>query len=99
MVWGGPVVQYYVYILTNHMGTLYIGVTNDLTRRLYEHREGLGGGFTKKYNLTSLVHFETTTDVTGAITREKQIKGWRRSRKVALIESTNPSWRDLSADW
>ena len=91
--------QYYVYVLTNHMGTLYTGVTNDLTRRMYEHREGLGGGFTKKYNISKLVFYEATNDVRSAIAREEQIKGWLRSNKVALIESANPSWRDLSADW
>ena len=91
--------QYYVYILTNHMGTLYTGVTNDLERRMYEHREGLGGGFTKKYRVSKLVYYEATSDVKSAIAREKQIKGWLRSKKIDLIESANSSWHDLSAAW
>ena len=88
-----------MYVLTNHKGTLYTGVTNNLERRMYEHRQGLGGGFTKKYNISKLVYYEATNDVKSAIAREKQIKGWRRSKKVELIELANPSWRDLSADW
>jgi putative endonuclease len=91
--------QYYVYIMTNRSDTLYTGVTNNLERRVYEHKHGLAEGFTKKYNLTMLVYYETTDDVRSAITREKQIKGWLRSRKIALIESTNPQWRDLSEGW
>ncbi len=91
--------QYYVYIMSSHRGTLYIGVTNDLVRRTYEHRHKLGGGFTKKYNISKLVYYESTGDIRSAITREKQIKGWLRSKKVALIESMNPYWVDLAADW
>jgi len=91
--------QYYVYIMTNRSGTLYTGVTNDLVRRVYEHKNKLIPGFTAKYNITKLVYFETTDDVRTAIAREKQIKGWLRVKKVALIESVNPSWDDLSADW
>ena len=91
--------QYYVYIMTNHMGTLYTGVTNDLERRLHEHRQGQLKGFTKRYNISKLVHYEVTEDVRSEITREKQIKGWLRSKKIDLIESQNPSWHDLSADW
>ena len=90
--------QYHMYFLINHMGTLYTGVTNNLERRMYEHREGLGGGFTKKYNISKLVYYVATNDVQSAIAREKQIKGWRRSRKVDLIESANPSWLAHSAD-
>ena len=82
--------QYYVYILTNRSGTLYVGVTNDLERRVYEHKNKLVPGFTSKYNVTQLAHFEQTSDVESAIAREKQIKGWRRAKKVALIESSNP---------
>ena len=91
--------QYYVYIMTSRNRTLYIGVTNDLTRRVYEHKEKLTEGFTKKYRVSSLVFFETTADVEAAIAREKQLKGWRRNKKIALIESTNPGWNDLSLGW
>ena len=89
---------YYVYILTNRSRTLYVGMTNDLIRRVYEHQHKLVAGFTRKYNLTILVHYEACTNVWDAIAREKEIKGWRRSKKIALIESENPEWRDLSAD-
>ena len=88
--------SYYVYILANDFGSIYIGVTNDLERRMAEHRSKLIEGFTKKYNLTRLVHVEECGEVVDAIAREKQIKGWRRSKKVALIESLNPAWDDLS---
>jgi putative endonuclease len=91
--------QYYVYIMTGRSDTLYTGVTNNLERRIYEHKHGLVDGFTKKYNLTTLVYYETTDDVRSAIAREKQIKGWLRSKKIALIEFTNPQWRDLSEGW
>ena len=91
--------QYYVYIMTNSTHRLYTGMTNDLHRRIYEHKNKLTPGFTKKYNLTWLVYYESTSNVTAAIEREKQIKGWLRSKKVALIESLNPQWKDLSADW
>jgi putative endonuclease len=91
--------QYYVYIMTNYSRTLYIGVTNDLQRRVYEHKQKLIPGLTSKYNLTQLVYFETATDVRSAIAREKQIKGWLRVKKVALITADNPGWADLSAEW
>jgi putative endonuclease len=91
--------QYYVYIMTGRSDTLYTGVTNDLERRLYEHRHGLVEGFTKKYKLKTLVYYETTDDVRSAIAREKRIKGWLRSKKIALIESINPQWGDLSENW
>ena len=91
--------QYYVYILTNGTRTLYVGVTNDLERRMYEHRNKLVAGFTRKYNVSWLAYYEQTSDVESAIEREKEIKGWRRSKKVALIESFNPRWRDLSLEW
>jgi Predicted endonuclease containing a URI domain len=91
--------SYYVYILTNKSKTLYTGLTNDLKRRVYQHRNKLIPGFTCQYKLNRLVFFETTTDVRAAITREKQIKGWTRRKKLALIESVNPRWRDLSVDW
>ncbi len=91
--------QYYVYIMTNRSKTLYTGVTNNIERRVYEHKQKLVEGFTKRYNITKLVYCETTDDVRSAIKREKQIKGWLRSKKVALIESMNPQWADLSGDW
>jgi putative endonuclease len=90
---------YFVYIMTNRSRTLYTGVTNDLTRRVQEHKQKLIPGFTKKYNITKLVYFEQTNDIQAAIQREKQIKGWLRAKKIALIESINPQWEDLSAEW
>ena len=90
---------YYVYIMSNASRTLYVGVTNDLQRRVYEHKQKLLHGFTSKYNLTLLVYFETAPDILAAIAREKQIKGWLRAKKVALVESVNPKWLDLSAQW
>ena len=91
--------QYYVYIMTNGVRTLYIGVTNDLMRRVYQHKQKLTDGFTKKYNITMLVYYEVTGNVEAAITREKQLKGWLRSKKIALVESMNPTWIDLSQGW
>jgi putative endonuclease len=91
--------EYYVYIMGNKSGTLYAGVTNDLQRRVYEHKKKLVEGFSKKYNITRLVYYEVTTDISAAIAREKQIKGWLRARKIVLIESINPNWRDLSEEW
>ena len=92
--------MYYVYILSNWSDSvLYIGVTRNLPRRLYEHRNGLSDGFTKKYNIHKLVYFEETTDVYSAISREKQLKGWSRKKKNDLIMKENPEWKDLSASW
>ncbi len=91
--------QYYVYILSNVTGMLYTGVTNDLVRRVYQHKTKALSGFTTKYNLKRLVYFESTDDISAAIAREKQIKGWIRKKKVALINTMNPDWQDLSADW
>ena len=92
--------QYYVYILTNtNNRVMYIGVTNNLQRRLYEHKNQLVAGFTKKYNIHKLVYFEITTDILSAIEREKQLKGWKRDRKNELVESMNPKWEDLSEKW
>ncbi|MBC8507872.1 MAG: GIY-YIG nuclease family protein [Anaerolineales bacterium] len=91
--------NYYVYIMTNHSGTLYTGVTNDLLRRIFEHKKGLVPGFTKKYKIKQLLYFEETNDVAIAIEREKQIKGWLRQKKIDLIESINPEWEDLAEDW
>ena len=88
--------NYYVYILTNKThSTLYIGVTNNLIRRVYEHKNGFVEGFTKKYNVHKLVYFEQTTDVESAILREKQLKGWTRAKKEKLINSLNPLWEEL----
>jgi putative endonuclease len=91
--------HYYVYIMTNRSRTLYTGVTNNLVRRVYEHQHKLVEGFTKKYNMTILVYYEETSDVRAALAREKQIKGWLRAKKVALVESMNPNWDDLSTEW
>jgi len=88
--------QFYVYFLASKLGgTLYVGVTNDLVRRVYEHKEGSVEGFTKKYGVTRLVYFEAHSDVEAAILREKQIKKWNRAWKVRLIEEKNPNWDDL----
>ena len=89
--------NYYVYILTNATNvTLYTGVTRDLVRRVYEHRHHADpGSFTAKYKLHKLVYFEVTSDVKAAIAREKEIKGWRRAKKNALVENANPAWNDL----
>ena len=92
--------MYFVYILSNwDDSVLYIGVTSNLERRLYEHRSGLVDGFTKKYNVHKLVYYEHTSDVYSAISREKQLKKWTRAKKNALIERMNPEWMDLSLAW
>jgi len=91
--------QYYVYMLASDTRTLYTGITNDLERRISEHKRHVIPGFTDKYNVNRLVYYELTSDVMTAIGREKQIKGWVRRKKVMLIESDNPDWQDLSAGW
>ena len=91
--------KYYVYILASKSRTLYVGVTNDLKRRVYEHKHGVLPGFTSRYRASRLVYFEETENVGSAIPREKQIKQWRREKKVALVEAVNPTWDDLSAEW
>ena len=91
--------KYFVYIIASPTGTLYTGMTNDLMKRVYQHKNKLVEGFTKKYNVTRLAYYEETNDVSAAIDREKQIKGWRRSKKTDLIKSINPTWRDLAEDW
>ena len=91
--------RYYVYIMTSPSRVLYTGVTNDLVRRVHEHKAGEIPGFTQKYRLKSLVYYDECSDVRAAIEREKQIKGWTRAKKIALVDSTNPQWLDLSADW
>src|SRR5271156_741834 len=89
----------HVYPLESRSRTLYTGVTNDLMRRTFEHRQGLVPGFTSRYRIHRLVHFETFRDVRVAIAREKQIKGWDRAKRVALIEEKNPTWEDYGAQW
>ncbi|MEK7646321.1 MAG: GIY-YIG nuclease family protein [Patescibacteria group bacterium] len=92
--------SYYIYILTNKRnGTLYIGVTNNLERRIYEHIHKIIPGFTEKYDISQLVYFEETIDVNAALTREKQLKKWSRKWKLELIEKSNPQWKDLSCQW
>jgi len=89
--------SYYVYLLTNwNNRVIYAGVTNDLNRRLYEHKNKLIPGFTKKYHLNKLVYFEETQDINAAIAREKEIKKWRREKKDKLVNQINPNWQDLS---
>ena len=90
---------YYIYIMTNKSGTLYTGVTNDLIRRVYEHKNKLLEGFTKRYNIVYLVYYEETGDIECAILREKQIKGWSRKKNLDLIRFQNPWGKDLSEDW
>lgn len=92
--------QFYVYILSNKKnGTLYIGMTNDLERRMFEHKQRLVSGFTSKYGLGKLMYFEQFQYVDDAIKREKQLKNWNRQWKIDLIEKENKSWKDLSFDW
>jgi putative endonuclease len=91
--------NYYVYIMTNRSKTLYTGITNNLLRRVWEHKQGAGSGFCAQYKLDRLVYFERFQYVGNAINREKQIKGWLRIKKIALIVAKNPAWRDLSTDW
>ena len=92
--------EYYVYLLTNkHNTVLYTGVTNDLSRRIGEHQAKQIKGFTNRYNVTKLVYYEGFSDIREALEREKEIKGWVRAKKYALIEAENPQWEDLSTDW
>ena len=91
--------NYYVYILTNWNNTvMYVGVTNELVRRVYEHKNKIYEGFTKKYNLNKLVYFELFFDINEAIKREKENEKWKKEKKNTLVESTNPEWRDLSLE-
>jgi putative endonuclease len=89
--------SYFVYILSSDRGVLYVGVTNDLPRRLAEHQQGMVEGFTSRYKVHRLVYFEETRDIRSALEREKQIKAWRREKKLALIREANPKFEDLSA--
>ena len=92
--------MYYVYMITNKTNSvLYTGITNNLERRLYEHKHKLVKGFTSKYNVNKLVYFDHTEDVISAISREKEIKGWKREKKNKLVESINPEWKDLSEEF
>lgn len=91
--------QFFVYILANSTKMTYIGITNNIERRVFEHKKGLIEGYTKKYNISKLVYLETGSDINMAIKREKQLKGWIRAKKVNLIESVNPNWDDLSLEW
>jgi len=91
--------EYFVYILASRSRVLYVGITRDLARRIWEHRAKVTAGSTSKYNVTRLVHVETFPAARQAIAREKQLKGWRRSKKIALIESVNPQSRDLAVEW
>ena len=93
-------VIYYVYLITNwNNKVMYVGVTNNMERRIYEHKNKLIKGFTKKYNVNKLVYFEETQDVISAINREKEIKKWRREKKNQLVDKINPTWKDLSLEW
>jgi putative endonuclease len=91
--------QYYVCIMSNRSRTIYTAVTNNLQRRVYEHKNQLIPGFTSKHRIDQLVYYEVTADIESAIVREKEIKSWLRSKKTALIEFTNPEWLDLSEGW
>ena len=92
--------QYFVYILASKKnGVLYIGVTNDLTRRVFEHKNKVTKGFTSRYNVNKLVYFEEFSDINEAIKREKQLKKWNRQWKIGLIEKGNPKWMDLAEEW
>lgn len=90
---------FYVYIMASRSRVLYVGVTNDLARRVDEHKRGLVAGFTSRYRVTRLVYFEGFVDILDAIAREKEIKGWVRTRKTRLIDSSNPTWEDLADQW
>ena len=91
--------KYWVYIMSNRSKTIYVGMTDDIERRVYEHKNKLIKGFTSRYDCTLLVYFESLDDPTNTINREKQVKGLTRAKKIALIESMNPRWEDLAASW
>src|SRR5262249_4921297 len=91
--------HYFVYILSSQRRVLYVGVTSNLEERVFQHKMHIFEGFTAQYNVTSLVYFEQYSTPQRAITREKEIKGWRREKKISLIESVNPKWKDLSYGW
>lgn len=91
--------NFYTYIMASNSGTLYIGVTRDLARRISEHKQGLIKGFTLRYGCKKLVYYEHYSDIRQAITREKELKGWLRKKKEDLIRTINPKWKDLSEEW
>ena len=91
--------KYYVYMLASRTRRLYVGMTNDLERRVWQHQTRANDGFTSQYNIERLVWHESTSQVLDAIAREKQVKSWRREKKIELIEADNPSWADLARDW
>jgi putative endonuclease len=91
--------HFYVYIASSISGTLYIGVTNNLHKRIWQHKQGALEGFTKQYEVNRLIYFESFDDIRTAINREKQLKGWSRRKKIWLVERVNPSWEDLSREW
>ena len=91
--------SYFTYIMASRSHTLYIGVTSDLQKRVFQHKWREHEGFTERYNCDCLIWFETSQDILKAIAREKQLKGWRREKKIALVETSNPTWLDLSRDW
>jgi len=90
---------YYVYMMTNQSRTLYVGFTNNIRERVWQHKSGLVEGFTSRYNIDSLVYVESFSDASSGIAREKQLKRWRREKKLRLIKQENPDWRDLSDGW
>jgi putative endonuclease len=91
--------EYFVYILASRSGVLYVGTTSDLVRRMWQHKTGAITGFATQYAVNRLVHFESTPDVSSAVSRERQIKGWTREKKLRLVETTNSGWEDLAVDW
>ena len=91
--------RYFVYILSSQTKRLYVGVTNDLQRRVAQHKQREVEGFTSRYNIDQLVYYEETDDIRDAISREKQLKGWMRIRKIQLVQDMNPDWDDLAAEW
>jgi putative endonuclease len=91
--------NYHVYIMTNHSGTFYTGITSNLEKRIYEHKNKINKGFTSKYNINKLVYFTLFSDANQAILFEKKIKGWKREKKIELINRFNPEWKDLSEKW
>ena len=94
-----PEYNFYVYILSSRSRTLYVGMTNSIRKRVFEHRQEAPGTFSARYKINRLVYFERFQYVNNAIAREKELKDWNRARKISLIESANPTWQDLAADW